>query len=222
MSEAPLVLRVKNRVFASNSYICRTARDGACILIDPGLDREGIEEALESAGLVPRAVFCTHGHFDHLGSAEHFRRRHAIPLHLHRADARVAQSANFLLMAFKIPAHVDIPQEYVAVDDGFTWGEGDDVVRYLHMPGHTPGSSFVLFRDHVFTGDTLYRDGVGLVKLPGEDVAQLTGSLRRVWDLLSDSVEIHPGHGGSAPFGEIKRNNAPLRRALALEEPAGP
>jgi glyoxylase-like metal-dependent hydrolase (beta-lactamase superfamily II) len=218
-ADASLVIRVKNQIFSSNTYLCKTSTPGECILIDPGLDREGIEATLKEARLVPRAIFCTHGHFDHLGSAEYFRRSYAIVLYLHGADRKVARSSNFLLMAFKVPARIAVPEDFLPVDDGFTWSSGADELQMVHVPGHTPGSSIVCFRGNAFTGDTLYRDGVGLVSLPGEDEKELVASLHKVWSLFPDDTVVHPGHGGAGPFGELKRENAPLRRMLGLAVP---
>jgi glyoxylase-like metal-dependent hydrolase (beta-lactamase superfamily II) len=217
-----LVIRVRNRIFSSNSYVCRTNTAGECILVDPGLDREGIEATLEEAELVPRGIFCTHGHFDHLGSAEFFSRKYSIAVHLHESDRKVARSSNFLMMAFKVPARITVPEDLVPIDDCFTWTDGSNELRVVHTPGHTPGSSVVLFRGSAFTGDTLYRDGVGLVSLPGEDKAQLVASLHRLWTTIPDATVIHPGHGGAGPFADLKRTNTPLRHLLGLEEMANP
>lgn len=215
----PRVFRVTNRVVAANTYICATATPGECILIDPGLDREAIEAALDEEHLTPVAIFCTHGHFDHLGSADNFRRKYSIDVHFHAADAKVAESSNFLMMALKVPSRISVPEAHVAVIDGFVWSSGNDRVEILHVPGHTPGSTVVRYNGMAFTGDTLYRDDVWLGSLPGMNRTHLVESVRRLWDLLPDDTRIYPGHGGSGAFDDVKRSNAPLRQLLGL--PAG-
>jgi len=215
-ASGPGVVRVTNREVAANTYICRTATPGECIVIDPGLDREAIEAALDEAELIPLAVFCTHGHFDHIGSAEHFRRKYSIDVHLHGADAKLARSSNFLMMALKLPTRIAVPEAHVAVADGSIWSSGNDRVEIVHVPGHTPGSTVVLFNGHAFTGDTLYRDDVWLGSLPEANHAQLVESVRRLWALLPDDTVIHPGHGGAAALGTVKRSNEPLRQMLGF------
>jgi hydroxyacylglutathione hydrolase len=210
------ILRVTNRDFASNTYLVRTSAPGECILIDPGLDRDAIELALQTAGLVPAAIFATHGHFDHIGSAEHFRRAYSVDLHMHGADAKIAGSSNFMMMAFKMSTRIDPPEAFVPVDDGFIWTKGADRIEVIHVPGHTPGSTILQLNGRVFTGDTIYRDEVWLTALPELDRPALVSSIQRVWDLLPEAVEVHPGHGGVATFGEIKRSNAPLREMLGV------
>ena len=45
--------------------------------------------------------------------------------------------------------------------DGDTIEFGDETLTAIHTPGHTAGSMSFLWRDHVFTGDTLLIDGCG-------------------------------------------------------------
>jgi glyoxylase-like metal-dependent hydrolase (beta-lactamase superfamily II) len=57
---------------------------------------------------------------------------------------------------------------------------------------------------------------VWLGALPEADHAELVESVRRLWALLPDDTVIHPGHGGAAAFGQVKRSNEPLRQMLGL------
>jgi hydroxyacylglutathione hydrolase len=209
-------VRVRGGVFESNTYLCPTSTHGECLLVDPGLDLVPIDAALAAAALTPVGVLCTHGHFDHVGVSHHYQERFGIPVLLHRADVRTAGSANFLMMAFKIPARIQLP-EFQLVDSGQQIRIGGEDVTWRHTPGHTPGSCVLSISGNAFTGDTLYRDGIGLVSLPGEDEARLRRSIQELWVSLPEEEVVHPGHGGSAPFGEIKRSNMSLRRFLGME-----
>ena len=214
----PPVIRVRNRGVAANTYICPTATPGQCVLVDPGLDRESIEATLEQAGLTPRAIFCTHGHFDHIGTAEYFRRKHSIEIHMHEADARIARAANFTMMALKMPWRIEVPGTFVHIDEGTVWEGGGSRLEIIHVPGHTPGSLVLLLDGRAFSGDTLYRQGVWLGSMPESDHEGLVASLHRLWSLLPEDMPVYPGHGRSADFGVIKRQNAPLLELLGLAE----
>lgn len=214
---AARVWTLANGVFPSNCYLHATDVPGECILVDPGLDAERIEQALSALALTPRAVVCTHGHFDHAGSAAHFQERHGCPVYLHERDLRTLGASNFLLMAFRIPARVRQPRPE-RVDDGTPALDiGGLAVRWHPVPGHTPGSCAIEIGKALFTGDTLYARGVGLAGLPGEDATQLRRSVRSILDGFADDTLILPGHGESATLGWIRDHNDALRGFL---EPA--
>jgi glyoxylase-like metal-dependent hydrolase (beta-lactamase superfamily II) len=192
---------------------------GGCLLIDPGLDTKAIDAALRREGLTPRAVFCTHGHFDHIGSAEHFRREYDIDVHLHDADASLARSANLVMMALKMPHRIAVPTSWVSIGEGTQWTSGGTRVEVLHVPGHTPGSVVLLIDGRVFTGDTLYRRGVWLGSMPETDRSELIRSLQRLWALLPQDVQVYPGHGRAAMFRDIQASNVELRDLLGIDDP---
>lgn len=216
-SAAGSVWAVTNGVFASNCYLCETDVPGECFIVDPGLDAAPIEAALAERGLTPRAVLCTHGHFDHAGTAAHFQKQHGCPVHLHERDLKTLRSSNFLLMAFKIPARMQLPEVQPVTDAEPLVRIGGVTVRYHAVPGHTPGSCAIEHAGSLFTGDTLYSRGVGLSKLPGEDADQLRSSIRSVWARFPDDTVVRPGHGESAAFGWIKQNNTALLGFLRAE-----
>jgi glyoxylase-like metal-dependent hydrolase (beta-lactamase superfamily II) len=68
----------------------------------------------------------------------------------------------------------------------------------------------------LFSGDTIYRDDVWLTALPEQSRPLLIESVRRIWDVLPETAEVYPGHGGMATFAQIKRSNVPLREMLGL------
>jgi len=219
LADSAGIFRIKNQNFASNTYICTTSEVGKCILIDPGLDRDAIKSKLYEFNLHPEAIFCTHGHFDHLGSASYFQKEYDCPLYLHESDIKTSQSSNFLLKIFKINIFINIPKPNILVNGDISFTIGKDRISYFHTPGHTPGSSIIEFNNSIFTGDTIYFNSIGLVKFPGEDKKLLKESILKVWDLFPDTHRILPGHGRFGLFGDMKQNNIDLRRFLGLKNP---
>lgn len=210
------IWRVVNRVFPSNTYICASGEPGACFLVDPGTDPEAIDNALKNLGLEPRHIFCTHGHFDHAGSAAFFQEKYGANCYLHRADLRTLRGSNFLLMAFKIPFSMKLPR--VEEAEGMVMNLGEQDLHVLATPGHTPGSCILHYGQAIFTGDTLYSYGVGLSKLPGEDAELLKATLLALWDKLPGEALVFPGHGDFATFESIQKTNKPLLSFLGLSE----
>jgi glyoxylase-like metal-dependent hydrolase (beta-lactamase superfamily II) len=168
-------------------------------------------------GLRPHQVFCTHGHFDHAGSAAYFQKKYGCQVFMHRADARTLKSSNFLLMVLKIAHKIEQP-EVTYIDDGFSIDVGGNALRYLFAPGHTPGSCVVELGSAWFTGDTIYSRGVGLSQLPGENVELLKTSIRGLWERLTSERTVYPGHGNAADGASVRSENRALLKFLGLLE----
>lgn len=209
------VWRVTSGVFASNAYFCQADVAGGGILIDAGLDGATIDAELSEHGLRPHAVYCTHGHFDHTGSASHFQKKYGCQVFLHKADTRIMKSSNFMLMAIKIPHKVTLA-DVTYVDDDFSTIVGGQELRYVAAPGHTPGSCVIEFGAAWFTGDTLYSRGVGLSHLPGENHEQLKESILKLWPRLDAERTIYPGHGEAADGVSVRTGNQALLNFLGL------
>ena len=209
------IWRVTSGEFPSNTYICETAKN-FCLLIDSGLDTDSISIAMEELRMEPTAVFCTHGHFDHVGSTAFFQKTYGIPVYLHGADHKLMKSSNFLLMALKLTSRIEQPSKITTV----TGGDSFDVAGYnliFHStPGHTPGSCIIELGRALFTGDTIFTRGVSLSSLPGEKPNILRQSILNFWPMLTAERFVYPGHGGCATGEEVRRNNLPLSQFLGI------
>jgi hydroxyacylglutathione hydrolase len=210
-----VIERVIDEHLRANTYVVETEAGGEVVVIDPGLDWEAVRDAV--GGRRVAAIALTHGHFDHVGSAHELQQASGAPLYLHSGDAKVLRSANFLLMACKLDQRITVPKVDQLVEDGAGVALAGGPLRFIHTPGHTPGSCLIEFRGSLFTGDTIYRDKVGVAEFPGEDKDVLRASILAVWDRLDDALWTCPGHGGMGRLGGIKRDNRALREFLALE-----
>ncbi|MEU2348199.1 MBL fold metallo-hydrolase [Modestobacter sp. NPDC049651] len=212
------VLRVTSGVFPSNAWFVEADVPGGGVLVDPGLDPAAIDAQLTERGLRPHQVFCTHGHFDHTGGAAWFQQRYGCEVFVHRADARTVRSSNFLLMALRIPQRVEAA-DVTWVDDDFCADLAGQPLRFRRAPGHTPGSCVLELGTAWFTGDTLYRRGVGLNSLPGEDQDALRRTILGLWPELTAERTVYPGHGDPADGETVRTGNAALAAFLGLVAP---
>lgn len=175
---------------------------GHAVVIDPAADAQTYEIILKENNAQLTAILCTHGHYDHVGSAEELRRKWGATLYcepadlagdrlypLHSADASYPEGGN------------------IAVDElSFTaW----------HTPGHTPGSVVLLCGEYLFCGDTLFAGSIGRTDLAGGSSAQMNKSLRKLAALpIAPEVQVLPGHGEFSLFGEEVRTNFYIKNAL--------
>ena len=211
-----LVWCITSGIFPSNAYFCEAEVPGGGVLIDAGLDGPIIDEQLDRLGLRPHQVFCTHGHFDHAGSAAYFQKKYGCQVFMHKADVRTLKSSNFLLMALNITAKIEQPL-VTFINDQFSILINGQELKYRHAPGHTPGSCVIQFGLAWFTGDTIYSRGLGLSSLPGEDHDLLRKSILNLWDEISVGHLICPGHGEAMDGAAVRSGNRALLKFLGLD-----
>jgi glyoxylase-like metal-dependent hydrolase (beta-lactamase superfamily II) len=75
-------------------------------------------------------------------------------------------------------------------------GERFGSLETIHLPGHSPGSVGFLDRAAgvLFSGDTLFRGGLGRTDLKGGDARLLAESLEKLF-ALEGNTRVCPGHG---------------------------
>lgn len=145
------------------------------LIIDPVDDQIERDLALlMKYGLTLVWTVETHAHADHITSAgllaEHAGARTAAP-----------QGCGILSAAFQL-------------GDGDTLAFGKESVRALSTPGHTSGSMSYVWRNHVFTGDTLLINGCGRTDFQSGSSEALYQSLTGVLFKLPDDTLVWPGH----------------------------
>ncbi len=208
---------IRNRkLFPSNTYLYTNDTDNECIIIDPGFDYELIKMMVEERPLKPIAVISTHGHFDHVGGAAYLKKHFNIPFYLHEADLKICKSANFYLKIAKVHQQIETP-----IPDYLFKGEyeklllGGFELEVFNLPGHSPGSCVIKIKDNLFSGDILYKNGLGSGSIPREDEKMLKHSIKKIFNIFNGEHRIFPGHGPSDFLDAIKNNNIELKKYLS-------
>jgi glyoxylase-like metal-dependent hydrolase (beta-lactamase superfamily II) len=184
---------------STNCYVVSSRQTKDAIVIDPGIDfpseADQIFDYVTQAGLTVKLIVNTHGHADHINGDAILQEKYNVPLCIHRLDVAslaVLENPNF-------PATV-------LVDDGSIINFGNESLKVMHTPGHTPGSICLVSDRLVFTGDTLFAGGVGRTDFPGGSDSDMQLSLQKL-TLLPDYFLVYPGHGPTSIMGEEKRVN---------------
>lgn len=207
--------RVVNAALQSNTWLLAAPAGTDCVIVDAGLDTACIDAALAEAGWTPRAVLCTHGHFDHVGGAARLQAAFGIPVFLHAADLKTSKLGNFLMSVCKLPGRVTLPEFSLLEGDAATIDAAGRRFTFHALPGHTPGSCGIAVDGLLFSGDTLYARRTGLSKLPGEDHTLLRRSLQSLFGWAAPDTLVLPGHGRSATLDDILEHNEALRQFMA-------
>lgn len=212
-------------MLACNCYVLAQRPGSDAIVVDPGQRAMApLRRILDEHRLTPAAVLLTHGHIDHIWSAQKVADTYGCPAYIHPEDRfmltdpikgfgpRIGQ----MLMG----ALFREPRQLIELDrDGQTLDLGGMPVTVDHTPGHTRGS--VVFRlpadgsQVALTGDTLFRSSVGRTDLPGGSGRDLLGSILTKLLVLDDDTVVLPGHGPTSTIGDERRTN-PFLEGLRL------
>lgn len=213
-----MVDRIVVGFFSTNSYLFSQWKK-ECIIIDPGGDAEKIISHMSQKNMLPRGIVCTHGHIDHISAIKDIqnyydRQEILVPLAVHVDDLHffgqeagkihtdsIAGISEDLLLTMNIEINT-LPEPDIILKEGDTLFGSDLTV--IHTPGHSPGgiSLYSESQNFLFSGDTLFFEGIGRTDLPGGDMETLIKSIREKIIQLPDDTRVFPGHG---PFSTIER-----------------
>lgn len=80
----------------------------------------------------------------------------------------------------------------LADGDEIKWGQ--ETIHVIATPGHTPGSTSFLWRDRLFTGDSLLINGCGRTDFQGGSAEAQYQSIVNKLFTLPDETLVYPGH----------------------------
>ncbi len=212
------ILAVENGGYATNTYLAYRPGETDAVVIDPGLGIDAVLAALESRRLSPSLLLLTHGHGDHIAGVPALRERFGAPVAAFAAEAPLLARPSLNLTAMVgLPYALDRLDRALA--DGETFAALGGTWTALLTPGHTAGSGCFLVDGRLFSGDTLFRDGVGRADLPTGDATALARSIRERLYTLPPETVVLPGHGPSTTIERERRMN-PFVTAEGLGTPA--
>lgn len=177
-----------------NSYLI----DGPTrVLIDPGHRAMfgHVESGLRELGLGIDdidLIICTHAHPDHLEAVQLFKEKRAL-FTLHETEWQwIDTIGKQMSAAFGIDINSIRPDFFLQQGD---LSLDDLELKVFHTPGHSPGSVSLYWPDQkaLFTGDLVFKEGLGRTDLPGGDGSKLKASIKRLVEL--DVEWLLSGHG---------------------------
>ncbi|KAI8388259.1 beta-lactamase-like protein [Radiomyces spectabilis] len=194
-------------------YVVADEDTKQCVVVDACWDMDGIFQMIEKRGYTIVAAVVTHYHFDHVGGtppppydnipiriaglATLLKKLPHIKAYVHLGDIPFIRQANPSISANRLVATC------TNVTDTLTIGKRTRI-RFLHTPGHTPGSQSLLINDaRLIAGDTLLCGLCGRTDLPGGDRKIMEHTLREVLGKLDDRIVVFPGHDYGSEWSTI-------------------
>ena len=201
-----------------NCYVLAPKQGADAIVVDPGQRAMApLRKILDENRLTPAAVLLTHGHVDHMWSAQKVGDTYGCPVFIHPEDREMLtdpiKGLGPRLAQLALSTMFREPRQVVELDrDGDKIELGGVTVTVDHTPGHTRGS--VVFRvspgtigELAFTGDTLFKQSIGRTDLYGGSGRDLLTSIVSKLLVLDDDTVVLPGHGPKTTIGAERRTN---------------
>jgi glyoxylase-like metal-dependent hydrolase (beta-lactamase superfamily II) len=186
-------------MLSTNCYVVNCAKTGEAIIVDPGFDvpseAEQIVRYVDRSKLKVKFIVNTHGHPDHIRGDKLIKEKYRVPICIHTYDASCLDVLNEKIL----------PANILLEDEGLL-NFGQETLKVMHTPGHTPGGVSLVGEKLVFTGDTLFAAGIGRTDFPESSNLEMRRSLKKLLHLPGSYV-VYPGHGAVSTIGDEKRVN---------------
>lgn len=180
-------------------------KDQDCLIIDPADDASFILEELQRRRLKLIGMLATHGHFDHLMAAGEIQKSIPTPFYINKNDIflldRLEETAKYFLSYDPVIIKLTTINQLI----GVRYTIGNFSFEIIKSPGHTPGSNSYFFKNEavIFTGDTLFKNGIGRYDFSYSNKGKLKKSLEILLK-LSVATVVYPGHGDPTTIGNEK------------------
>ncbi len=183
-----------------------------CIIIDPGCyyddEKDELLQYIIEMDLKPKMLLNTHCHLDHVFGNKFISEKFNLTLHIHENEKPVLAFAPASGLMYNLPFD-NYTGDFIYLNDKEKIKLGDDELKILLTPGHSPGSlSFYCEQDKfVVSGDALFYRSIGRTDLPLGDHETLIKNIREKLFTLPDETKVYSGHGPVTTIGEEKTEN---------------
>ncbi|MDB5192397.1 MAG: fold metallo-hydrolase [Segetibacter sp.] len=198
-----------------NTYLLYNQHQQA-IIIDPGCyfqnEKEELAHFITNQNLKVVQLINTHCHLDHIFGNKWVYETYGVELFLHKNEEIVLAYGPQSGQKWGLP-FVNYEGVLHFLNEGDIVTLGEDKLKVLLAPGHSPGSICFYCEEQGFIigGDVLFRDSIGRTDLPLGDHQTLLNSIREQLFTLADDVVVYPGHGASTTIGYEKKHNPFLK-----------
>lgn len=178
-------------------YFLGSKKTREAAVVDPAWEADTILRIAKEKDLRITSLLVSHYHYDHTNAIEEILETMPdVAVYVHKQD---------------VP-YLGLKGAQLKKTEG---GEeillGEVKIRFLHTPGHTPGSQCFHVADHLVSGDTLFIGACGRCDLPGGDAAKMYQSLTQKLMKLKDETLLYPGHNYAdelvSTIGHEKKTN---------------
>lgn len=146
-------------------YMYLVETEGGCVLVDSGVagSEKIIDQAMLEEGHKPsdlKAVFLTHAHPDHIGTAYYFREKYGAKIYASEGERTWIEDIDLQFKERPIPNFYHLAGRSATVDQVVKAGDriylsDNNCIDVIGTPGHSADHVSYRMENVVFTGDSL-------------------------------------------------------------------
>lgn len=196
-----------------NSYLYFDENTKEGVLIDAGYyyetEKKELTDFIINNKLNIKYILNTHGHIDHIVGNSFCKKLTNAPVYLNKADWFLRDNIlNYSeTFGFQLKTLPDIDFDFSPTEEFII---GDNELKIIHTPGHSPGSVCIIsHKDRfIFSGDLIFKNSIGRTDLPGGNFDVIINSIKNIlFKSCGDEYLIFPGHGEKTSVLYEKKNN---------------
>lgn len=200
-------------MFEVHTYVVYEPTTLEAAIIDPGMingnEIKELDEFIATNHLTVKHLINTHLHIDHALGDGYVRNKYGVQVKGHIDDGFLGENIPSQASMFGL----DIDAGEISVEINLKEGEtvmiGNEGLRIIHVPGHSPGS-IVLYspaNHFLIGGDVIFKNSIGRTDLPGGSQRALLDNINKKILTLPPQTVIYPGHGPVTTVGDESTYN---------------
>ena len=197
--------------FAENTYLLENENKEA-IIIDPGMfmpqEYSRFQDYMQQHQLKLVDMLLTNAHLDHVFGVNWINKQFGFEPKLNQLDDVIYKTAEKVAAQYGLKMD-ELPNAKYTLNDGDIYAFGDEELRIVHCPGHSPGSVCLIndVKKFVIGGDVLFQGSIGRTDLPGGNHETLIESIENNLMVLEDDFLVYSGHGPTTNIGRERVSN---------------
>ena len=192
----------------TNCYIMVNHDTNECIVFDPAAEPNVLKEIFDTPEFKLKAIFLTHGHYDHIGAVKELKDTYDVPVYASKEEDEQVLGNVSVNLSVMFGNAMTLRADKVLRD-----GEKIDIIgttlTCILTPGHTAGGMCYYNEElqSLIAGDTLFCGSVGRTDFPTGNDAVLINSIHEKLFTLPDDTKVFPGHMDSTTIAWEKETN---------------
>ncbi len=198
------IYTIKGTLLNTNNYLIEHAN--YFIIVEASANLDAIKKITKNKKVL--AIFLTHGHWDHYINLEELENEYKCNIFMsEEAYLKIIDKKKAFSIDKNPKISIDKTKIKFIKDNQEIKFKDNLSIKCIHTPGHTNCSfSYILKENNkeiFFSGDFLFKDGLGRTDLPTGNKLELTNSIRRVLKEF-DNIDIYCGHGETTTLEKEK------------------